>query len=69
MDAPRTRNGVGDNGTTTPPADCDIVQPVYAMPPATMRTGIVVNRDHVVGFLVGAGLLAAAYWLFKKCED
>lgn len=69
MDQPRTRSGVGDNGTTATAADCDLVTPLAPMPPAQYRTGIVVNRDHVVGFLVGAGLLAAAYWLFKKCED
>lgn len=68
MDDARTRPGVGNNGTATA-ADCDLVQPVTPLSPIYRPMGIVVNRDHVVGFIVGAGLLAAAYWIFKKCED
>lgn len=67
MDPARSRQGVGDNGAAAA-AECDVVPPLSTMP-TNRPMGIVVNRDHVVGFVVGAGLLAAAYWLFKKCED
>lgn len=65
---PKETPGVGRNmnGTGCAP-EFEVVSPA---PVQVMHrpNGIVLNRDHVVGAIVGAGLFALAFYIFRKCD-
>lgn len=55
------------NGVASP--DFEVVQPGGATMLPRHHHGMVINRDHIVGFVTCAALVAIAYWVAQKCKD
>ncbi len=56
------RNGVGC-------PEFEVVSPSGAAVLPRPTRGMVITRDHVVGFAACAALVALAYWFVQKCKD
>lgn len=77
MENNRSRNGSSSSATNGAsaggagcPVDFEVLPQGNAVPMMrNLPPGMVINRDHVIGFVAGVGFLGLAYWLFCKCKD